>query len=120
VPASPAVFDSYAAYQHERSGLTGAFIARARPLARAPECRVAGCDRESVTCRGLCRFHGQRLQRQHKVSSLSEDELAAWVASERPLLGAHQFSLAGLPELLRTELVYALQQRDQTPPAAAG
>ena len=92
------------------------FIARARPLTRAPECRVAGCDRESVTRRGLCRFHGQRLQRQHQVSPLSGDELAAWAASERPLLGAHQFSLAGLPELLRTELVYALQQRDQTPP----
>ena len=28
----------------------------------------------------------------------------------------HQFSLAGLPELLRVELLYALQQRDQAPP----
>ena len=110
-------------YRHEHSWRkkgtsepAAAFIARARPLTRAPECRVAGCDRESATRRGLCRFHGQRLLRQHKVSSLSDDELAAWVASERPLLGAHQFSLAGLPELLRTELLYALQQRDQTPP----
>jgi integrase len=110
-------------YRHEHSWRkkgtsepAAAFSARARPLTRAPECRVAGCDRESVTRRGLCRFHGQRLLRQHKVSSLSDDELAAWVASERPLLGAHQFSLAGLPELLRTELLYALQQRDQTPP----
>ena len=32
---------------------------------------------------------------------LTGDELAAWVASERPRLGVHQFSLAGLPELLR-------------------
>jgi hypothetical protein len=28
----------------------------------------------------------------------------------------HQFSLAGLPELLAVELLYALQQRDQAPP----
>jgi len=38
------------------------------------------------------------------------------VASERPRLGVHQFSLAGLPELARTELLYALQHRDQAPP----
>jgi len=47
---------------------------------------------------------------------LTGDELAAWVASEQPRLGVHQFSLAGLPELLRAELLYALQQRDQAPP----
>ena len=35
---------------------------------------------------------------------------------ERPRLGVHQFSLAGLPERLRIELLYGLQQRDQAPP----
>ena len=89
------------------------FIARARPLPRAAGCRVAGCDRESIARRGLCRFHGQRL---HRRGLLTGDELATWVASERPRLGVHQFSLAGLPELLRPELLYALQQRDQAPP----
>ena len=89
------------------------FIARARPLTRAAECRVAGCDRESIARRGLCRFHGQRLQRR---GLLSGDELAAWVDGERPRLGVHQFSLAGLPELLRVELLYGLQHRDQAPP----
>ena len=89
------------------------FIARARPLPRAAECRVAGCDRESIARRGLCRFHDQRL---HRRGLLTGDDLAAWVTSERPRLGVHQFSLAGLPELLRIELLYALQQRDQSPP----
>ena len=89
------------------------FIARARPLPRAAECRVAGCDRESIARRGLCRFHDQRL---HRRGLLTGDELAAWVISERPRIGVHQFSLAGLPELLRIELLYALQQRDQSPP----
>lgn len=101
------------AWGKDRTEPVAAFIARVRPLARAAECRVAGCDRESIARRGLCRFHDQRL---HRRGLLTGDELAAWVASERPRLGVHQFSLAGLPELLRTELLYALQQRDQSPP----
>jgi integrase len=101
------------AWGKDRTEPVAAFIARARPLARAAECRVAGCDRESIARRGLCRFHDQRL---HRRGLLTGDELAAWVTSERPRLGVHQFSLAGLPELLRTELLYALQQRDQAPP----
>jgi hypothetical protein len=106
-------------FRHERcwgknrSEPVAVFIDRARPLARAIECRVAGCDRESISRRGLCRFHDNRL---HRRGLLTGDELAAWVASERPRLGVHQFSLAGLPELLRVELLYALQQRDQAPP----
>jgi len=97
----------------DRSEPVAMFIARARPLPRAAECRVAGCDRESIARRGLCRFHDQRL---HRRGLLTGDDLAAWVISERPRIGVHQFSLAGLPELLRIELLYALQQRDQSPP----
>jgi hypothetical protein len=47
---------------------------------------------------------------------LSGEELDAWVGAQRPRLGVHQFSLAGLPELLGVELLYALQCRDQAPP----
>ena len=101
------------AWGKDRTEPVTAFIARARPLARAAECRVAGCDREIVARRGLCRFHDQRL---HRRGLLTGEELAAWVAGERPRLGVHQFSLAGLPELARTELLYALQHRDQAPP----
>jgi len=97
----------------DRSEPVAMFTARARPLPRAAECRVAGCDRESIARRGLCRFHDQRL---HRRGLLTGDDLAAWVISERPRIGVHQFSLAGLPELLRIELLYALQQRDQSPP----
>jgi integrase len=106
-------------FRHERSWgkdrtePVAAFIARVRPLARTANCRVAGCDRESIARRGLCRFHNQRL---HRRGLLTGDDLAAWVASERPRLGVHQFSLAGLPELLRIEILYALQHRDHSPP----
>ena len=36
---------------------------------------------------------------------MSPAELAAWVADEKPRISAHQFSLAGLPELVRVELL---------------
>ena len=92
------------------------FIARARPLTRAADCRVPGCDREHVSRRGLCRFHDARLGRQRRTAALSGEELHVWIAAQRPRLGVHQFSLAGLPQLLGLELLYALQCRDQTPP----
>jgi hypothetical protein len=109
-------------FRHERlwgknrSESVTAFIARARPLARAADCRVPGCDRERVSRRGLCRFHGNRLMRQHRATALSGEAVDAWIAAERPRLGGHQFSLAGLPELLAVELLYTLQCRDQAPP----
>lgn len=108
-------------FRHERSWRkdtsepVAAFIARARPLARRGDCRVAGCGRELISRRALCRFHDQR-SRRRGLSSLTPAELAAWVAAEPPLLGAHQFCLAGLPPLARTEVLYALQRRDQSPP----
>ncbi len=54
--------------------------------------------------------------RQHRTAALSGEELDAWIAAQRPRLGVHQFSLAGLAELLGLELLYALQRRDQAPP----
>ncbi|MGH3303145.1 MAG: tyrosine-type recombinase/integrase [Streptosporangiaceae bacterium] len=109
-------------FRHERSWRknpaepAATFIARARPLVRRGDCHVAGCGREQVSRRGLCRFHDNRLRRQHDVATLRAGQLDAWIAAERPLLGAHQFSLAGFPGLLRTEFLYALQRRDQAPP----
>ena len=64
----------------------------------------------------LCRFHDNRLRRHHHTAALSSEQFDAWVAGQRPRLGVHQFSLAGLPERLRIELLYGLQQRDQAPP----
>jgi len=109
-------------YRHEhawrRPGSTESvadFAARARPFPRAQDCLIAGCAREHVSRRGLCRFHDNRYLRTDP-DGRSADGLAAWVATEGPLLGVHQFCLAGLPELLGVEVLYALQQRDQSPP----
>ena len=109
-------------FRHERAWRTAkpepmeAFIARAVALTRGQDCLVPGCAHEHLTRRGLCRFHGQRLHRQHHTGPLSADELADWVAAEEPRVAVHQFSLARLPELARVELLYGLQQRDLAPP----
>jgi hypothetical protein len=109
-------------FRHERSWRKDttepleAFIARARPLLLLSPCLVLGCEREHVSRRGLCWFHHNRLVRGHDVTTRTGEELSAWIASEQPRLGAHQFSLAGLPELPRAEFLYALQRRDQAPP----
>lgn len=93
------------------------FIAAAQPLRRRAPCLVASCGREGVTRHGLCKFHGNRLKRRPGGGSLSREELAAWVATETPRIADHQFSLAGLPHLVRLELLYALQRRDEAPPS---
>jgi integrase len=95
------------------------FLARARPLERHERCLVGGCPRERATRRGLCRFHDNRLRRAHDVASFSKEEMDAWVAAQGPRLGPHQFSLAGLAELVRFELLYGLQRRDEAPPPLA-
>lgn len=91
-------------------------MARARPLPRLSDCAVAGCAREHVSVRGLCRFHDNRFRRHHDVATVSAAELAGWIAAQQPRLGVAQFSLAGLPELVRYELLYGLQRRDEAPP----
>lgn len=109
-------------FRHERAWRRGdgtaveEFIAQARPLERLESCIVAGCGRERTYSRGLCWFHDNRLRRQRSLGSLSTQDLAAWAAGEAPRLAAHQFSLAGLAEPVRFELLYALQRRDEAPP----
>lgn len=93
------------------------FIAAAEPLQRRADCLVASCEREGVARYGLCKFHGTRLTRQRGAARLSREELAAWVAHETPRVAAHQFCLAGLPQPVRLELLYALQHRDEAPAA---
>ena len=88
----------------------------ARPLGRLADCKVPGCEREGRTSRGLCRFHDRRLRSQRQVASLSDDELACWASTQSPQLCAHQFCLSGLEELVRVELLFALQRRDEMPP----
>lgn len=92
------------------------FVAGALPLARREPCLVAGCPHERQTGRGLCSFHDNRLGRSHDVSSLTQADAALWAQGQSPRLGPHMFSMAGLAEVVRFELLYCLQRRDQAPP----
>ena len=65
---------------------------------------------------GCAHFHDERLPRRRHGLGLSAEELAAWVAAERPRTAANQFSMASLTGLVRYELLYALQRRDEMPP----
>lgn len=108
-------------FRHERSWRKRPepleeFVAKARPLTRREPCAVGGCGREQVGGRGLCWFHQNRFCHQRRRGRVDDEGLAAWVATERPRLGAHQFSLIALGELARLELLYALQRRDDSPP----
>jgi len=83
------------------------------PAGPAAECRVAGCDREIVARRGLCRFHDQRLPPPGLADRRGAGRLGRWRAAPpggAPVLpcraaraGAHRAA-------------YALQHRDQAPP----
>lgn len=92
------------------------FAAQAQPFARRADCLVPGCLREVAVRRGLCRSHNNRLLRRHAASELTGEVFTDWVAAERPRLAVGQFSLAGVGEPLATEVLYALGQRDSSPP----
>jgi integrase len=94
----------------------GEFVTATRPFGRLERCVVPGCGRDSVCRRGLCSFHDGRLRRAGPLGAMPVEVVAAWAATQKPRLGAHQFSLAPLGQLARLELLYALQRRDATPP----
>ena len=50
------------------------------------------------------------------ATALSAEGLSVWADAQPPRLGAHQFSLAGLQLLVRFEVLYTLQRRDETRP----
>ncbi len=93
-----------------------AFVDRAVPFARLEPCMVASCPRERAGGPGLCGFHTARLRRQRGGIALPEEELREWVKTQSPRLGAHQFSLAGLDQVVRLEVLHTLQRRDEGRP----
>ena len=100
-------------------GSLDGFVASAAPLRRLGPCSVPGCPRQSVGGRGLCRFHDNRMAREQGRESrrqVTTEEASAWAQAQAPRLGPHQFSLARLSGLVRLELLYCLQRRDESPP----
>jgi len=89
------------------------FVAHAVGFARRAACLVDGCERERRSRPGLCRFHVGRFRQDARRNGL--EDVTTWAARQSPKLGAHQFSLAPLSNLVRAELLYALQCRDAHP-----
>ena len=84
----------------------------ARPLPTRPECTVAGCRNDARRAEVICAGHFLAWRTQQRQAGRVEPA-GVWAARQRPLLSAHQFSLADLAPLPRVELLYALQQRDR-------
>ena len=85
------------------------------PFPALESCLVRACPRQRTSGRGLCAFHANRLRRE-RGNGCSPTEVATWAQQQPPRLGPHQFSLSGLTETVRYELLYCLQQRDELPP----
>ncbi|WP_405481243.1 tyrosine-type recombinase/integrase [Streptomyces anulatus] len=82
------------------------------PYERFPRCLIVGCLLERVTLDGgLCRIHTRRW-RMHQESVDGSADFEKWLAHEPPYLSMRQFSLVPLSELVRLEVLYAIQQRD--------
>ncbi|MBA2811556.1 site-specific integrase [Streptomyces sp. KM273126] len=95
---------------HTTRKLTGQWDDRAVPYTDIPACPVPACPLPSVQARGLCRHHAQRF-REHRRTH-PDAAVAPWAAQQHPYLAPHQFSLLPLPEPLRWEVLYGLQQVD--------
>ncbi|BBG04061.1 MULTISPECIES: tyrosine-type recombinase/integrase [Pseudonocardia] len=89
-----------------------------------PACLVGGCAVAAMNAHGVCDYHWRLWRRDlaaaaaAPVSSAStacsaDPDPVGWAAGQTPFLRAHQFSLLPLPELLRWEMLVALDRRDR-------
>ncbi|MFE9009414.1 tyrosine-type recombinase/integrase [Streptomyces sp. NPDC007875] len=95
---------------HTTRKLAGQWEDTAVPYADTPACPVPACPLPSLQVRGLCRHHAQRF-REHRRTH-PDATVVPWAAQQPPYLAPHQFSLLPLPEPLRWEVLYGLQQAD--------
>ena len=71
------------------------------------DCIVPACRRESMTSSTkVCRLHWSRYKRDRRLEPVDD-----WARQQLPHIGVHQFMLLNLPERLRWEVLYAVQQR---------
>lgn len=95
---------------HSTRKTVGRWEDTAVPYADTPACPAPACPLPGLYGRGLCRHHAQRF-REHRRTH-PHAAVTPWAAQQPPYLAPHQFSLLPLPELLRWEVLYGLQQVD--------
>lgn len=84
------------------------FLAKAQPLRGFGDCTAAACYREAEESHHLCRAHYLRWVADGRPRGQA---LARWLARTLDLANGRAVSLRGLPELVRLEILYALQCR---------
>ncbi len=77
-------------------------------------CAVGGCKNKAVhDAVVLCRYHLMKWEQREGGRRTDQVAMSAWAAGQAPVLGAWRFSLIGVSPLLRLEIAYGLQQRDE-------
>ncbi|MEU4172963.1 tyrosine-type recombinase/integrase [Streptomyces sp. NPDC026665] len=102
-------YTQLAAYKKKHGGPSG-WDARATPFTQAGCCLVPTCELSVLFVRGLCRYHQPKFKAHRRTEPTASVE--QWALRQIPYLAAHQFSLAGLLQPLRQEVLYGLQQAD--------
>ncbi|MGH9157289.1 MAG: hypothetical protein ACRD1K_15955, partial [Acidimicrobiales bacterium] len=85
----------------------------ARPLPARPRCAVAGCHNDARPAEAVCAGHFLAWRTAQLGLAAGAESAAEWAAGQKLALAVHQFSLGGLGPVLRSELLYALRQRDR-------
>ncbi|MEU9546846.1 hypothetical protein [Streptomyces mirabilis] len=98
-------FKAYAR-KHDPAG----WHAQATPFTQLAFCLVPTCELPSLYTHGLCRHHTTKFRAHRRTQPAAS--MTEWAARQLPYLAVHQFSLAGLPQPLRQEVLYGLQQAD--------
>ena len=84
------------------------FDVRVPHEADCAKCVVPTCERLTIVVSStMCDMHSSRYRRSGRSQPISE-----WISNQTPYLSDHQFSLLHVDELLRWEVLYALQQRE--------
>jgi hypothetical protein len=76
-----------------------------------PECLVVACLGSACSRRGLCNYHLRLWWNAGKIGQAGTPR--QWAAGQIPYLAGYQFSLMPLSELLRWEVLFALQHREE-------
>ena len=94
--------------QRRRGSGLETFLSRARPLPGFGDCTAASCYRVAAHGLGLCDLHYKLWMRAGQPRGRALDE---WRRRVRQPANRRVLSLRGLPELVRLEVLYAIQRR---------
>ncbi|MDH6107788.1 integrase [Kitasatospora sp. MAP12-15] len=98
-------------HYHQRRGNEDRWWSHiAIPFTDEIPCLVPACPSHAFTAGGLCGFHSRLWTRDNRTT---RTPAATWAKNQPPYTAAHQFSLVPLADLVRREVLYALQQADQ-------